>query len=198
MMDHDQTTRLLQALSAGDTDAADDLYPLVYDHLRRLAGAAFLRQPAAHTLQPTALVNELFVKLSEARDVAWEGRAHFLAVAARAMRQILVDHARGKAREKRGGAAVRVTLSAADARVPGMEPDLLDLDNAVEELSRLDPRQGRLVLLRFFGGLTVEEAAEVLAISRSTVEAEWRMARAWLRRRLDPDAPRTRSETPGA
>ncbi len=188
MMHSDQTTRLLQALGRGDGDAASDLYPLVYEHLRHLAGAAFSRQPLAHTLQPTALVNELFVKLTEGQGVAWEGRAHFLAVAAKAMRQILVDHARGKARQKRGGEALRCTLSTADARLEGPDPDLLDLDNAVRELALLDPRQAEIVTLRFFGGLTVDEVGQALAISRSTVEAEWRMARAWLRRRLDPES----------
>jgi RNA polymerase sigma-70 factor (ECF subfamily) len=179
-----EATRLLQALDQRDPDAADRLFPIVYDELRALARHCFQYQRPDHTLQPTALVNEAFLKLVDQSSVAWRSRAHFLAVAARAMRQILIDHARQRGRAKRGGEFCRVTMDQAVTPITDQDPELLDLDEALQRLARMDPRQSRIVELRFFGGMTVEEVAHVLDVSKTTVEAEWRMARAWLRKEL--------------
>lgn len=180
----DNTTILLQAMQDGDDSAAAALFPLVYDQLRVLAGRCFSGQPRDHTLQPTALVNEAFVKLVRGAQSQWRSRAHFLAVAAGAMRQILIDHARAKQRHKRGGGAAQFTLAEDDAPVESSADELLDLDDALGRLSRLDARQSRIIELRYFGGMTVYEVAHVLGLSKTTVESEWRMARAWLRREL--------------
>jgi RNA polymerase sigma-70 factor, ECF subfamily len=179
-----ETTRLLRELDADNHTAAERVFALVYNELHAVAQACFRRQPADHTLQPTALVNEAFLRLVDASSVEWKSRAHFLAIAARAMRQILIDHARGRERAKRGGGHCQVTLDQAITPITDAAPDLLDLDEALRRLAELDPLQSQIVELRFFGGLTVEEAAHVLHTSKSTVEAEWRMARAWLRREL--------------
>jgi len=179
-----ETTRLLQALSPQNPAAAAQLFPIVYEELRRLAHSYFRRQDPQQTLQPTALVHEAFLRLAAQTSVSWQGRAHFLAVAAQAMRQILIDHARARGRQKRGGQMCRVTTDPAVTPVSDAAPELLDLDEALQRLAVLDERQAKIVELRFFGGLTVDEVAHVLDWSKSTVESEWRMARAWLHREL--------------
>jgi RNA polymerase sigma factor (TIGR02999 family) len=186
-------SQLLRAWGQGDVRARDDLLPLVYRELRRRA-AAYLRQERPdHTLQPTALVHEAYLRLIGQDRVRWQNRAHFFGVSAQMMRRILVDHARGHRRAKRPGGAMKVVL---DDRVGATLPrscDLLALDEALNELTTMDPRLGQLVELRYFGGLSEQEVAEVLAISRSTVTREWQTARTWLYRRmtsaLEPAAP---------
>lgn len=178
-----QLTQVLQQLSEGNHEAVDRLMPLVYDELRELAAQYMQREAKGHTLRSTALVNEAYVKLCGA-DTDWRGRTHFFAASAQAMRRILVDHARGKARIKRGGGLERVEF---DEDLLGKEQnseDLLALDEALEKLAAVDQRQARIVELRFFGGLTTSEVAEALGISKRTVELEWKMIRAWLRREL--------------
>ncbi len=182
MADAALTTQLLSRATRGDGAAAEQLFPLVYDELRRLAGAYMAKQAAAHTLQPTALVHEAWVKLVDVERSDVEDRAHFFRLAASAMRSVLVDHARGKARSKRGGDRERVPLTDLD---PADRPDvavedLLDLDASLRELELVDEPLARLVELRFFGGLTNDETAEVLGVSTRTVERGWRTARAWL------------------
>jgi RNA polymerase sigma factor (TIGR02999 family) len=180
-------TGLLRAWGRGDHHARNELVPLVYEELRRRAAAYLRRERADHTLDPNALVHEAYLRLVGQERVAWQNRAHFFGVAAQMMRRILVDHARGQHRGKRSGAAVKVTLDELDEGVGRVEPpdcELLLLDQALTELTAIDPRQGRLVELRYFGGLTENEIAEVLAVSRSTVTREWQSARAWLYRRI--------------
>jgi RNA polymerase sigma-70 factor, ECF subfamily len=179
-----EATQLLNAAARQDRDAASRLFVLVHDELRALAGEFFQRQRPDHTLQPTALVNEAFIKLVDQPDIAWQNRAHFLAVAARAMHQILIDHSRRRATAKRGGGACRVTIDEAITPVSDTAPELFDLEESLQRLAAMDARQSQIVELRFFGGMTVEEVAHVLGLSKSTVEEEWRMARAWLRREL--------------
>ncbi len=171
---------------AGDRDAAASarLMELVYDELRSLAGSYARDQRAGHTLQPTALVHEAFVKLVDAPPDGWKGREHFFAVAATAMRQVLTDHARSRGAQKRGGGWDKVTLQEGLVADPGHDVDLVALDEALIELAGHDPRKSRVVELRFFGGLTAEEAARVLGVSLSTVESDWRAARAWLQLRM--------------
>jgi len=159
--------------------------PQIYAELRQLAGAQLRSQAAGHTLQPTALVNEAWMKLAGNPDLHFENRHAYLALAARAMRQVLVDHARGKLSEKRGGGWRRVTLAAFDASKEDRDVDLLALEDALAELGKLNPERVRLVELRFFGGLTETEAAEVLGISRREATRQWRAVRAWLHTRLD-------------
>ena len=182
-------TRLLDDLSAGKEQAFDELLPLVHSELRRRAASYLRRERQNHTLQPTALVNEAFMKLVEQRNVRWQNRAHFFAVASQAMRRILVDHARTHQRVKRGGSAPQVTLDEAMIAAESRSIDLLALDEALERLAALDERQARVVELRFFGGLSVEEAAEVLNISPATIKREWSMAKAWLHAELSAKAP---------
>ena len=186
-MDAGQVTRILQDLSDGDDAAAGRLLPLVYDELRGLARSYFARQSPGHTLQPTALVHEAWVKLA-GHDGAWTGRAHFFAVAARAMRQVLMNHARDRNAAKRGGGCDRITLDEAVTPVAGAgrEVDLLALDEALERLSHRSERQARVIELRFFGGLTIPEAAHVLGVGTTTVEDDWHFAKAWLARELEP------------
>ena len=179
-----EATRLLHALDARDPSAASRLFAIVHDELHALAANHFVNQPPDHTLQPTALVNEAFLKLVDQTRIEWQSRAHFLAVAARAMRQILIDHARRRAAAKRGGDLCRVTMDQAVTPITDSDPELLDLDDALRRLAAIDDRQGGIVELRFFGGMTVKEVAHVLDVSKTTVETEWRMARAWLRREL--------------
>lgn len=167
--------------------SAEQLIPIVYDELRRLAASYMVRERAGHTLQPTALVNEAFLKLVDQTRVNWRGRTHFFAVGANVMRRLLIDHARGRDREKRGADWQRVTLShglvATDEG--GLDADqLLDLDAALDRLAKLDPRQARIVELRFFCGLTVAEVADFLGVSKRLVEGEWMHARVWLKREL--------------
>ncbi len=175
-------TQWLIAWSDGRRDALDDLVPLVYEDLRRLAAGYMQREPAGHSLQPTALVHEAYLRLIDQRQVQWRNRAHFFGVAAGMMRRILVDHARRRLADKRGGAWERVTLvgdEVATADSGGV--DVLALHEALEHLAIFDPRQARIVELRYFGGLTIEEAAEVVGISEATVVREWTIAKAWLR-----------------
>jgi len=180
----EEATQLLQALEGRDPAVADRLFAIVHDELRAVAGAYFQNQRLDHTLQPTALVNEAFIKLVDQTSVQWQSRAHFLAVAAKAMRQILIDHARAHDAAKRGGDLCRVTMGDAATPITETDPELLDLDEALRKLAAIDQRQSKIVELRFFGGMSVEEVAHVLGVSKTTVETEWRMARAWIRREL--------------
>jgi RNA polymerase sigma factor (TIGR02999 family) len=178
-------TLLLQAWRAGDSAAGERLLPVVYAELHRRAAAAMRREGEGHTLQPTALVNEAYMKLVGQRQGHWQNRAQFYGIAAQLMRRILIDHARERLAAKRGGGAKAVTLSGVDAAAPADESvDDLELHEALERLAALDERQAKVVELRYFGGLSVEEAAEVLEISPATVKREWATARAWLRREL--------------
>jgi RNA polymerase sigma factor (TIGR02999 family) len=175
-------TQLLIAWSGGHREALDQLVPLVYDDLRRLAAGYMGREPAGHSLQPTALVHEAYVRLVDQRRVQWRNRAHFFGVAAGMMRRILVDHARAVRAEKRGGGLERVTL-AGDELMAADGPDEVDvlaLHESLERLAAFDGQQERIVELRYFGGLTIEETAEVLDISAATVVREWTIAKAWL------------------
>ncbi len=181
-------TQLLQAIGRGSKSAADALLPLVYDELRSIAERYFRGQPADHTLQPTALVHEAFLRLIDRTANHWKSEAHFLAVAATAMRQILVDHARSRATAKRGGKHRTLTLD--EAALPQSETpdeDLLALNDVLSQLGELDARQCRIVEMRFFGGMKVEEIAEVLGVAKTTVDNHWRAARAWLNVRLRDD-----------
>lgn len=179
-----EVTRLLALWSSGDASALERLAPLVYEELRTLAGRLLRGERAGHTLQPTALVNEAFLRLAGGRTVDWKGRTHFFAVAARAMRRILVDHARTRLAGKRGGGATRISLTETPLSVPAPDVDVLALDEALERLAGLDPGQARVVELRFFAGLSVEETAEAIGASPATVKREWSSARAWLFREL--------------
>jgi len=173
-------TVLLAEVTKGDRQAASKLIPLVYDELRRLAGRYMRRERADHTLQATALVHEAYLKLVQQPSVEWQNRAHFFGIAAQVMRHILVDHARGHGREKRGAGQQVVSLDEAFVFSPEKSVELLKLDESLQRLTKLDPRQGRIVELRFFGGLTVEETAHVLGVSPKTVKREWSVAKAWL------------------
>lgn len=180
-------TELLLAWSGGDRQAFDRLVPMVYAELRRQARVQLSRERATHTLQPTALVHEAFLRLVDQRSARWRNRAQFFGVAAQLMRRILVDHARARDAAKRGGGAVRIPLDeasedAATAQIP--EVDVLLVDEALERLASLDERQARVVELRYFGGLSVEEAAAVLDVSEITIKRDWAMAKAWLFREL--------------
>ena len=179
-------TGLLLAWGRGDQSAADRLVPAVYEELRRHAERAMRREGGEHTLQATALVHESYLRLVDQRRVEWRNRAHFFAIASTVMRRILVDHARARLTAKRGGGAVPVSLAGAQPATPEGtdEADLLALHDALEKLAALDPDQARLVELRYFGGLTIEETAEALSVSPATVKREWALARAWLRREL--------------
>lgn len=184
MNDDQDATEMLAELSAGDPSAARRLMPVVYDRLRAMAGAYFREQRSDHTLDPTALVHEAFLRLVDQTRVGGEDRAHFFAVAARAMRLVLADHARRKRAAKRGGEWRRVTLARLPAGASDEALDLLALDEALDKLSSLNERHAQIVELRFFSGLSVEEVARVLDCSKSTVESDWRLARAWLNREL--------------
>ncbi|HEY7233400.1 MAG TPA: ECF-type sigma factor [Gemmatimonadaceae bacterium] len=186
-----QVTELLRAWGAGDAQASEALARTVYAELRRQARRALGREGEGHTLQPTALVHEAWLRLDGQHDARWESRAQFFAVAAQMMRRVLVDHARTRRALKRGAAAEQITLGGADAVAP--EPaldavDLLALDDALARLAALDPRKARLVELRYFAGLSIPEAAETLGISPATVGREWAVARIWLRRELQGEA----------
>ncbi len=175
---------LLKAWNSGDTDAQDELMQLVYDELRRLARNYLRRERADHTLQPTALVHEAYLRLVDQKDVDWHNRAHFFGIAALMMRRILVNYAKGREAAKRGGDAERLSLTAVDRLAGRQELDLIALDDALKRLSEIDPQQSRIVELRYFGGLTIEEIAEVAGISVSTVKREWSAAKAYLRREV--------------
>jgi RNA polymerase sigma factor (TIGR02999 family) len=181
-------TLLLTELQAGNRAAESKLVPLVYDELRRLARRYMRGERAEHTLQPTALVHEAYLRLIGQRDVEWQNRAHFFGVAAQLMRRILVDHARARKAEKRGGSAPKVSLDETLVFTEAKGADLLALDEALTRLTERDPRQGRIVELRFFGGLTEDEAAEVLGVSTRTVKRDWNVARAWLYKELSKSA----------
>lgn len=182
----DLTDLLAGTAAAGERDALSALFPLVYDELRQAAAAALRRERPEHTLQPTALVHETFLRLADDARLSWENRNHFLAIASKVMRRILVDHARGRNAQKRGSGEARRSLEGID--VPGPDAgaagdlDLLVLDQALARLTALDARQARIVELRFFGGLTVEETAAVVGASPRTVKRDWQIARAWLKR----------------
>ena len=179
-----EITLLLADLQAGNRSAESRLIPLVYNELRRVAGRYMRGERAGHTLQPTALVHEAYLRLIGQRDVAWQNRSHFYAVAARLMRNVLVDHARARQAHKRGGQERKVTFDEALELAGGESTDLLALDEALTRLAQRDPRQARIVELRFFGGLSEKEAAEVLRISVRTVKRDWAVARAWLYREI--------------
>ncbi|HEX6884375.1 MAG TPA: sigma-70 family RNA polymerase sigma factor [Planctomycetota bacterium] len=183
--DPTQVTQLLQRLSAGDAQAAHDLLPLVYAELRALAAGLLRDEAARHTLQPTALVHEAYLRLAGAEvSPDWEGHRHFLGVAAKAMRSVLIDHARRKRAEKRGGAAERLPLEGIVAAFEERVPDLFALDEALVRLEALDAELAQLVELRFFAGLTLEETARALGTSVPTVVRTWHVARLWLQREL--------------
>jgi RNA polymerase sigma factor (TIGR02999 family) len=179
-----EITRLLADWGRGDRAALEQLTPLVHAELRRIAQRQMKREQPGHTLQPTALVSEVFLRLAGQAPYQWQDRAHFFAVCARMMRNILVDHARANARDKRGGGAVHVSLSEAATLAAGRSPDLIALSDALERLEALDPQKGRIIDLRFFAGLTLEETADVLGISQTTVRREWRRSKAWLFRAM--------------
>ena len=177
-------TELLVAWTAGDREAGDRLLPAIYDDLRRQAARAMRHEPVESTLDATGLVHEAYLRLVDQQRVTWQNRAHFFGVAAQVMRRILVDHARSRVAQKRGGGAQRLTLGDADAASPEPAVDVVALHEALERLAALDPDQARLVELRWFGGLSIEETAEVLGVSPATVKREWATARAWLRREI--------------
>jgi len=179
-----EVTRLLGLWSAGRAEALEELFPLVYDQLRALAGAFLRRERAGHTLQPTALVHETYFRLTGRSQVSVRDRAHFFAVAAQAMRRILVDHARRQRAAKRVDPADRVPLDEASPAVAAADVDLIALHEALDDLAQVNPRQARVVELRYFGGMTTEETAEVLEVSTATVERDWQAARLWLHRQL--------------
>ncbi len=179
-----EISRLLRAWGGGDESALDSLAPLVYDELHKLAHHYMRREEKCHILQTTAVIHEAFLRLIRSKSADWQDRTHFFGICARLMRQILVDFARGEKSRKRGGEAVRIALEGAQGASVSQDVDLLALDEALTRLSRVDARKGTTVELRFFGGLSVEETAEVLKVSPETVTRDWRMARAWLLKEL--------------
>lgn len=189
-------TRLLRAWSEGDETALELLVPLIEDDLRRLARTYMARERAGHTLQATALVNEVFLRLPAARGLRWQDRAHFIGIAARLMRRVLVDHARVRGFQKRGGDARRVTLDPEALATSAPSVDVLAVDRALEAFAKVDARKSQVVELRFFGGLSVEEIADVLQVSVDTVKRDWRLARLWLARALQVDAQQRASGPP--
>ena len=180
----DNMTQVLRHATGGDRAALDALAAAVYDDLRRVAGNYMQAEPAGHTLQPTALVHEAFVRLIDQREVPWRDRAQFFALASRMMRRILVDHARGRKADKRGGELQRLTIHDVDHASPGTDVDLIALDQAMVRLAEISEMQSQIVEMRFFGGLTIEEAADVLGIGKRSVDREWACAKAWLYREL--------------
>jgi len=180
-------TKWLQQWSVGDREAAEQVLPLVYDELRRIAAAQLRRERGEHTMQATAIVHEAYLRLSEQDGLRWPSRAHFFAFAAHLIRRILVDHARLRKRAKRGGDLQRVTLAEAGELALGRSPDLVAVDDALSALEALDPRKAAVVELRFFAGLSLEETAVQLGVSPETVSREWRRAKAWLYRELRPE-----------
>lgn len=177
-------THLLNQWSDGDERALDRLTPLVYEELRQQAARYLRREHRAHTMQTTALINEAYLRLIDAKEVRWQGRAHFFAIAANLMRRILVDHARRRAAEKRGAAQIHVTLDRIVAPAKQSDADVLAIDEALTKLAAIDRQQAEIVELRFFSGLSVEETAAALGISARTVKRDWSVARAWLRREI--------------
>lgn len=179
-----QVTVLLLRWREGDRQALEELMPIVYDELRRLASHYLRQERRDHTLQSTALVNEAYLRLAGQNPPEWQNRAHFFGIAARVMRQILVEYARGRGAAKRGGGAAKITLDSSIALPQQINVDVVALDKALSELSQLDEQQSRIVELRFFGGLTIEDTSEVLGVSPATVKREWVTARAWLYRAM--------------
>ena len=179
-----QVTQLLVAWGEGDQAARDELMPLVYEELHRLAHRFISRERPGHTLQTTGLLNEAYLRLVDQKNVNWKSRAHFFGIAARLMREILVDYARKRSYAKRGGDAHRVPLDETMIVSEERAADVVALDDALKSLAQIDPRQSQIVELRFFGGLSIEETAEVLAVSPGTVMRDWTIAKAWLRRAL--------------
>ncbi len=182
-----RVTALLQAWGNGDQDALQALVPLVEQELRRLARHYMRGERPGHTLQPTALVNEAYLRLVDIAHVRWQNRAHFLAVAARTMRRVLVDMARAKGYQKRGGRAPLVPLDDVDVAAPAPATDVVALHDALDALGALDARKAQVVELRYFGGLTVDETAAVIGVSPETVMRDWKFAKAWLLRAMSPD-----------
>jgi RNA polymerase sigma factor (TIGR02999 family) len=180
-------TELLIGWGNGDKEALDQLLPLVYDELRRQAARYLRRERVGHTLQTTALIHEAYLRLVDQKNVHWQNRAHFFGIAAQLMRRILVDHARTKKRNKRGGSDIRVSLADAKVTAKVQDLDVVALDEALDRLAEIDEQQSKIVELRFFSGLTVEETAEVLAISPATVKRDWSVAKAWLHREISSD-----------
>jgi RNA polymerase sigma-70 factor, ECF subfamily len=185
--DSHQITRLLQAWCDGSPEALDQLLPLVYQELHRAARRQMARENSGHTLQTTALINEVYLRLVNFPEVNWQNRAHFFAVCSKLMRRILTDVARSRLAQKRGGGAMEVSFDEGIMGGGGNGSDLLSLDEAMERLARLDQRKSQVVEMRFFGGLSVEETAAVLKISQETVLRDWRMAKVWLLRELAPE-----------
>jgi RNA polymerase sigma-70 factor, ECF subfamily len=179
-----EITQLLVEWSDGNQSALDELYPLVYEELHRLARRYMIRERKGHTLQTTALINEAYVRLVDQQNVHWANRSHFFAISAQIMRRILIDHARRNAYAKRGGGAQQVSLEEAATVIPDQGIDLVRLDEALKSLAEMDPRRSQVVELRYFGGLNNEEIAGVLKVSENTVTRDWNMARAWLYQQL--------------
>jgi len=179
-----EVTQLLADWGKGDRSALDKLFPLVHSELRRIAQRQMSQERPGHTLQATALVNEAYLKLAGQQGFDWQNRAHFFAVCAQVMRHILIDHARAHARDKRGGGAVKVSLNDALVVAEDQASHFIALDEALRVLERLDPQKGKIVELRYFGGLSVDEAAEVMNVSPRTVRREWQRAKAWLYRMM--------------
>ena len=180
-------TQLLIAWNGGDKDALDKLLPIVYDELRRQAARYLRRERPGHTLQTTALIHEAYLRLIDQKSVHWQNRAQFFGIAAQMMRRILVDHARTKHRAKRGGSDVRVSLTDATSVTKDPDLNLVELDEALNRLEKIDPQQSKIVELRFFSGLNVEETAAALQISPATVKRDWKVAKAWLHREISHD-----------
>jgi len=182
--ERDHATRLLASVAAGDASAAEELFPIVYEDLRRLAQAFLGRERVGHTLQATALVHEAYMRLVDVERDSVQGRAHFFRIAARAMRRLLIDHARRRSAQKRGEDPIFRTQAVLNQVGVWRDAELLDLDDALQTLSALDERKARVVELRFFGGLTIEEAAEALGVGHATAERDWKFAKAWLAKEL--------------
>jgi RNA polymerase sigma factor (TIGR02999 family) len=186
---HDEeVNRLLQRWSEGDEEAAARVFPLVYDELHRMASAMFRRERQDHTLQTTAVIHEAYLNLMKGRQVDWQNRAHFFGLMTRIMRRVLVDHARSHNRSKRGGGSFKVAIEEADGASIEESPDVVALDEALTRFSEIDPEKARVIELRFFGGLTIEETAVCLGISKATVIRQWRLARAWLYTELSEES----------
>ena len=177
-------TRILQSMESGDVEAADELLPLVYGELRKLAASKMANESPNQTLQPTALVHEAWLRLTGDENVKWQGRAHFFGAAAEAMRRILIDNARRKQARRHGGGQQRVDIAEIEVAAPGKEQELLDMNEALEKFAGIDKSKAELVKLRYFAGLTIEESAEVLGISAPTAKRWWTYARAWLYREM--------------
>jgi RNA polymerase sigma factor (TIGR02999 family) len=187
-LSQDDVTGLLHEWRQGDKSAFDKLMPIVYDEIRRIAHRYMQKERDGHTLQTTALINEAYVRLVGQQKIEWQNRAHFFAVTAQVMRHVLIDHARRLQNAKRGGGVQHIALDHVDAMSPERAKELIALDEALSELAKLDPRKSRVVELRYFGGLSLEETADILEISLMTVRRDWRAAKAWLYRRVTNEA----------